>query len=59
MTVTDRQELFVALKAIAEGYPVDCHYDQYIRIANPDFDEPWKDPYIIIDLALVKEILKG
>lgn len=58
MTVTDKQQLLKALQAIAEGYPIDVHYDYLIRVANPDFNEPWDDPYIVIDMSIMRNILK-
>lgn len=58
MLVTNKQQLLEALDAIAQGYILDVYDDQYIRAVNPDFDEPWDDPFIMIDLHIMKDILK-
>ena len=58
MIVTDKQKLYKMLKAIAEGYRVDVHYDSIIRVEDPEALLPQDDPFIVLDIVIAKNILK-
>lgn len=45
------EELYRALKAIAEGYPVSVHDDRFIQVQNPNFVEDRGDyTNLVIDI---------
>ncbi len=43
------------LKMIAEGYYDGCIEDRYIVVKNPDYNDPWDDPFIVWDTWKGKE----
>lgn len=54
----EKQQLLAALRAIAEGYPVERSDDRYITVENPDYrPHDGSDPSICIDIHRVKEWL--
>lgn len=54
----NKETLVKALRAIAEGYPIKVYDDQFICVGNPEFDEPWKEPALVIDVKEIEEWMK-
>lgn len=53
-----KEELIIALTAIAEGYGIETYDDRFIVVDNPNVNEPYDDPSITIDIDEVRELLK-
>ncbi len=44
------KNLYKALKAIAEGYPVSAKFDQFVVVSNPEYQEDnGSDPNLVIN----------
>lgn len=50
--IPTEDKLRAALQAIADGYDYEIFDSCYVRVKNPDFDNPWDDPFISFKVKL-------